>query len=241
MILLQLICNAILLWLVYYWLGIGEGTAGDLLWSALVALAIAGAACWLHGAAFDYFGESRRKLLPAMRRTVRNVPALLAAMVALTGVYLLLSVIGGWSPRPAFRIASYLTLELRKPVRPSTVELWFTVALWLVKWMAVPVLALPMLAGIASHGWAGFREFGWRARRWWYWLATPVLATLALWVPFKLYDWVPRTASFGMEMTSFVLRIAAGYLLFLAAWLALVFLTSSGKPRLTQSSTAVSP
>ena len=34
------LANALLLWLGYYWLGLGEGRAAALSWSALVALAL---------------------------------------------------------------------------------------------------------------------------------------------------------------------------------------------------------
>jgi len=241
MIPLELAGNALLLWLAYYWLGIGEGTAGQLLWGAAVALAITAAACWMHGAAFAYFGPAKRRVRPALASALRNILPLLLAAAALVGVYFLLSQCAGWSARPAFRIASYLTMKLRKPVKPSSVLRWFQVAIWLMDWMVVPVLVLPMMAGIAGRGWAGFRDFGARLRQWLYWIETPALALAAFWVPFRLYDWVPRTHSFGMEMTSFVLRIAAGYLLFVGAWLALVFVTSAGTPRFTQSKTAVSP
>jgi hypothetical protein len=44
--------NALLLWLVYYWLGLGEARATAVAWSATVALIIIAGACWLHGAAF---------------------------------------------------------------------------------------------------------------------------------------------------------------------------------------------
>jgi hypothetical protein len=241
MIPLQLAGNALLLWLAYRWLWIGEGTASELLWSAVVALAIAAASCWMQGAAFAYFGSAKRQLRPALSGALRNVLPLLVAAIALAALYFLLYQSSGWSARPAFRIASYLTMKLRKPVKPSSVLRWFQAAIWLMEWMVVPVLVLPMMAGIAARGWAGFRDFGARVRNWLYWIETPALALLAFWVPFRLYDWVPRTHSFGMEMTSFVLRIGVGYLLLVGAWLALVFVTSAGTPRFTQSKTAVSP
>ena len=63
----------------------------------------------------------------------------------------------------------------------------------------------------------------------------------ALWIPLQLMGWAPHVGGFGMEMFSFVVRLIAAYLLFVGAWLALTFLTSGGNPRVTQSSTAVSP
>src|SRR6185369_3750523 len=47
--------NALLLWLGYYWLGIGESRAASLLWSAVVALVLLCLSACLHGAAFAYF------------------------------------------------------------------------------------------------------------------------------------------------------------------------------------------
>ncbi|HEX3748820.1 MAG TPA: hypothetical protein VHW09_33070 [Bryobacteraceae bacterium] len=231
MIPLQVVGNALLLWLGYYWLGIGEGTGGQLLWSAAVALALAAAACWLHGAAFAYFGPAKRQLRPALGTALRHVLPLLVAAVGLAALYWLLAQCAGWSASPAFRIASYLTMKLRKPVKPSSVLRWFQSAIWLLEWMVVPVLALPMISAIAGRGWAGFRDFGARLRSWLYWIETPLLALLAFWVPFRLFDWVPKAHGFGMEMTSFVLRFGVGYLLCIAVWLLLVFVTVRGTPR----------
>ena len=50
---LHLVANALLLWLGYEWLGVGESTALRLAWSALDALAILALVCWLHGATWS--------------------------------------------------------------------------------------------------------------------------------------------------------------------------------------------
>ena len=59
-------------------------------------------------------------------------------------------------------------------------------------------------------------------------LKCPLLLLCALWVPFRLLDWVPHMGSFAMEMVSFVVRLLVAYLLFVAAWLLLAFFTSGG-------------
>ena len=107
--------------------------------------------------------------------------------------------------------------------------------------MVLPVLWLPMVAGIASLGWRGFRAVGSRWRKPLYWVEAPVLLLMAAWLPLKLLAWVPEMAGFGLQMASFAARAAAAYLLFVAGWLAIAFVTSGGKPRLTQPKTAVSP
>jgi hypothetical protein len=102
---------------------------------------------------------------------------------------------------------------------------------WLVRWMIVPVLLLPMMSAVASGGWRGFRAVGALARQWLYWVEAPLLLLCTLRLPLKLLGWAPHFGGFGWEMVSFVLRAAAAYVLFVAAGLALAFVTSGGKLR----------
>jgi hypothetical protein len=76
LILLHLIGNALLLWLGYYWLGLGEARASAVAWSAAVALLIVAGACWLHGAAFA------RGFAPASRHLPWTVFVALVAITA---------------------------------------------------------------------------------------------------------------------------------------------------------------
>ena len=221
----QLVGNALLLWLGYYWLGLGETRASTLAWSTLVALLLLTLECWLHGATFAYFSDTRR--LP-----LRRLAPLVISALALLAIYAALAQWSAYSSQPAFKIASYLTMTLRKPVKPATVLNVFNIALWLVRWMVVPGLALPILCGIATRQ---------HSRKWWYWIATPALLVCALWLPLKLMGWTPQAGSFGMQMFSFVVRLLIAYLLFVGAWLVLAFLTSGGSPRATQSNTVASP
>ena len=54
--------NALLLWLGYYWLGLGESRASTLAWSALVALFLVTLECFLHGSTFAWFSLPKRWL-----------------------------------------------------------------------------------------------------------------------------------------------------------------------------------
>jgi hypothetical protein len=235
---LHLAGNALLLWLGYYWLGLGESRAGALAWSAVVALALLVGACWLYGGAFAYFRAPGAGVRGAFQTALRNLPALAAFAIVLLAIYGLLDQLQDYSGRPAFSIASWLTLKLRKPVKPATVLRVFQCALWLVRWVVVPVLAAPVFAGLASGGWRG----AFARRRWrWYWIEAPVLLLAALWLPARLLGWVPHAASFGMEMASFAARAAAAYLLFAAGGLGLALRTSGGKPEVSQRKTVASP
>ena len=100
----------------------------------------------------------------------------------------------------------------------------------MVRWVLLPADLLPLFSGVAARGWRGFGEFGWRRYSRLYRLEVPLLTLCALWLPLRLLNWVPRVSGFTMEMASFVLRVGAGYLLFVSAAMLLAFLTSRGKP-----------
>jgi hypothetical protein len=231
--------NALLLWLGYYWLGLGESRAGALLWSVLVAAFLVCLTCLLYGASFAFFAG--RSVKAAFAAAQRHLAPLVAVAIALLAVYVLLLRFADAMDNPGFRLASWLTLKLRKPVKPATVQGIFHAVFWVVRWAVVPVLILPMVSAIASRGWAGFQAIASRCRVWRYWIEVPGLLLVALWEPLKLIGWVPHMHSFGGEMTSFVIRATVAYLLFVAGWLVLAFVTSGGKPRLTQPSTVSSP
>jgi hypothetical protein len=242
MAMVHLAANAALLWLGYYWLGVGETRISTLAWSACVAVLLISLTACVYGAPLVFFqGKDYARAPMAWRTALRNLLPLVIAMIGIATIYGLLARWAGYSIRPAFQIASFLTLKLRIAVLPASVARVFNVVLFVVRWGVVPVLVLPMAAAVASQGWTGFRAIGSLVRRWLYWIEVPVLLLCTIWLPLKLLAWVPRLNSFGTETVSFVLRAFVAYLLFGAAWLALAFVTSSGKPRLTQSSTPTSP
>jgi hypothetical protein len=222
--------NALVLGLAYYWLGIGESSAGALVWSAALAVVILSMACCLHGGALVFFrADQPRSLSAAFRTVLRHMAPLLAAVILIAAVYWLLAQWAAYSATPALRIASWCTLKLRKPIKPATVLRAFDLVLALVRWMAIPVFVLPMFSGIAARGWRGAAEFGRHRRSRFYWFAAPVLLLCALALPWQLVGWVPRVPSFTLEMLSFMVRAAAAYLLFIAGWMFLASVTSGGK------------
>ncbi|MGO9256597.1 MAG: hypothetical protein ACLQU1_09885 [Bryobacteraceae bacterium] len=236
---IHLPANAALLWLGYYWLGVGESRTATLLWSAFLALLLACLVCWLHSATFACL---RGAALPdAFRKTLRHLLPVLLLAVAMVVLYSLLTRWADYSRQPAFTIASYLTLKLRKPVKPAAVLRVFDAALWLMRWMVLPVFLLPLISGVAARGWAGFGEIARHARAWRYWIAVPVLLVCAFWLPFRLLGWTPHLASFAMQMISFSLRLLAAYLLFVGAWLLLAFFTAGGRPVRGQSKSVAAP
>lgn len=232
----HLIGNALLLWLGYVWLGIGEDSQLHLVASVAVFLAFGLAALWLHGTALALFAqESTTSFAAAGWTTLRRLPWLFLLAVIVALVYILLSYCYGAFDHGAFVIASWLTMTLRMPVRPASVLSCFHALIWLLRWIVVPAVTLPFAARLVSK--TSLRL----GRRWPYWLAVGGLLLVAVWVPLKLLHWRPITKGFALEVASLVARIGAGYLLFVVALLALEFLTSFGKPPASHPSTVVSP
>jgi hypothetical protein len=211
----HLLGNAILLWLAYYWLGVGESTISRLIWSALLAVLMLAAAVWLHGSGFSDFKTALQNLLPLC----------VFAIIVLT-FYGVLAWWKDYSSAPAFKIASYITLKLRKPLKPATVQTIFNGILWLVRWWILPSYLLPSAAKVASDGWQGYRRFQ-ASIRWLYWIEVIALLLAGIWLPLKLIVWVPALTSFSMQMMSFIIRAAVAYLLFVTSCLLLEHFSAS--------------
>jgi hypothetical protein len=228
---LHLIGNALLLWLGYMWLGMTEADRPHLAGSAAVLLAFGLGALWLHATALAFFGGDSAAASTALRR----LPRLFALAVVVALIYGLLLYYYGAFDHIAFTIGSFATMTLRRPVPPARVLACFHACIWLLRWVVVPALALPLAARIVS------KTSPRLLRRWPYWLAVGALLLCAFWVPLRLLDWIPKANGFGMQTASFAVRIGFGYLLFVAALLTLEFFTSAGRPRSSQPSTVVSP
>ena len=241
LLLCQLVGNALLLWLGYYWLGLGEANGLQLSWSAIVILLLLALTLWLHGSAFAFFRTSE-DLTPSAVRVFRHLPALAALALFALLCYGLLAWWQTHLAREGFLIASYLTLTLRHPVKPSTTVRALEATLWTLRWIVLPVIFLPLLSEIAVDGWSGFSKRSFRRqRKWMYWIEVGALLLCGLWVPFKLLHWIPEWKNFNLPLLSFTARASSGYLLFIASLLMLAFLTSAGKPRFTQENTVGSP
>jgi hypothetical protein len=236
--LFHLIANAVILWLGYYWLGVNESQTSTLLWSGSVALVLVAAICCTYAAPLVFFGE-RAGTVTAWKTAARHLLPLVCVALVAGLVYWLLSRVT--FQNAAFQLASGMTLTLRKPVKPASVLRVFNAAFWLVRWMVIPVLLLPVTAKIAGLGWGGFRDFGQGLRVWRMWILVPVLLACAFLLPLRIVQWAPDVDGFWAQSASFVVRAGAAYLLFGAAWLLLAFITLRGRPDVTQLNTVVSP
>lgn len=239
LVLLHLIGNAALLGLGYYWLGVGESDGPMLALSIGTLLLFVAGAVWLHGVSLAYFRGFGQDLRPVLTRVARHLPALMVLAIAVFALYMWL---GGWNPSSMLlSIASFFTMTFQKPVRPGDVLTIFQGVLWALRWWILPVLLLPVAAAIADRNWRGFGDFGRQLRDWKLWLLVPALLFAGVWVPLRLAAWTPVKGNFGAETVSLIVRLGAGYLLFVVSCLAVAFITSRGKPAFSQLTTATSP
>jgi hypothetical protein len=238
---LHLAGDALILWLGYTWLGMGESDTGRLALSAMILALFGCSAVWLHGTAFVHFdGAAGSSLRRAGGVALRHLPPLLLLAVLACVVYALLTWLYGSLGRPAFVIGSYLTMLFRRPVPPARVLDTFHVLIWLLRWLVVPALLVPVAARIAVAGWRGFR-FSPQSKRALYWMQVCLLLLGAVWLPMKLLAWIPGMPNFGAEMASFLIRLAVAYLLFACVLLTLEWRTAGGRPLLTQPRTSSTP
>ncbi len=214
MIALHAIGNAVLLWLAYYWLGVGESTVPRLVWSAALALMIVCAALVLQGGAHA----------GSVKTAARNLLPLLAIALVAGLLYAGLAWWSGAISDEAVRAGSWLTLKTRKPVKPENIERALRIVLWLMRWVVAPWLVVPVASAAASAGFGAFRLSSWR-RKALYWLWMPALVVIALWAPLRLMGWVPQIENFWGQMASFAARAVVAYLLLTGGLLVLARLS----------------
>jgi hypothetical protein len=227
---IQLVGNAAALYLGYYWLSIGEARVGLLAWSFTIALLTTLLFLWMHGAGLAYGRDPHGS---PYRAALRNLPGLLVAVLVVLIVYIALGKLQDLCGNPAFRLASWLTLKLRKPIKPTAVLRIAAAVFWTLRWVIFPILLMPWISAIAS---TGFRTRRSAPVTWMQRVLIPLLLLCALWLPFPLLHWRPFMSGFAPEMASLIVRALVAYLLFAGGLLAL-----EGMPLFTQRSRAVSP
>lgn len=232
--------TALLLWLVYRWLGLDESDGFHLIGSFALAAAIILGFAWLNGFALAKFsGLSLRRA--AGRGLITILPFALLSILALA-IYGTLAWVQSKYSQPAFVVASFLTLHLRKPIPPSAIRTVFHLILLLLEWCIVPALLLRLAANIAAAGRISLRTHAGRVRSSiLFAMVVAALLVCAIWIPLKLFFWIPEIASFNGQFASLIVRVCAGYLLFVACILFLEFVTVAGTPAETQASTVSWP
>jgi hypothetical protein len=226
--LVQFAGNAIIIALFLGWLQVPEAHWWQLLFQALLILALIAAVLVLHGGTLAYFQSAHEN------RTAQLVPAFQTALkhvLALAVCVFLLHFAWGWSGHlynfqtsfPGY-LRSEFPAWLRRMISEPALDNTYTFLLFVLRWVILPGLLLPFLLFCAEKGFRGliaFRDWGKTVRNLAYWVALIVAAIVGVYFVEVVMGWRldPTTSTFRGEQASFVMRQLLAYLLALFSWL----------------------
>jgi len=229
--LLQFLVNPILAGLFAAWLLIPEAKLWQLAFNVLLAVVIVAAALLLHAGTLNYFSDQFRGQPPvaiktAFGRALRNfAPIVVCAVV----FYLVWTLAGGlvvYQETFLTYVRSMLPGAVRQHISLGLLTVSFDVLVFLLQWVAVPGLLLPLTLRAADQGFRGFGRSGWKTWRITiasvqYWLILAVAALLGVYGSNTLLGWRPSSESptFAGETANLVLRMVLAYGLGLFSWM----------------------
>lgn len=204
--LMEAVGNLALFALGYYWLALPTSSIGNVILSvALVVLMMAMAAYLI---AFAFNRDARA--------SVRRIPALLTWLGISGAVWAGFAYLLSFAPAIDLWIDSALTFATRIPVQIPYISRGVLLIGLLI--LALRLL-LPVAARAANYGADGLRD--WRpvplSLR--YIAAVIAWVLIGLWIPWRLFWWIPTITSFAGQMASFVLRAGVAFALFTGGWL----------------------
>jgi hypothetical protein len=215
---LHLFVNAALLAAATFWLLIPEEHIWQLLFAVLSALLMIFALLWLHSATFVYATNPD----PTKFRSVFTIKVGRMAWLLLGLLALLWSmhIIHGWNDS-RWQIGGYLYAKVPHSMRPmsgeavyvSALENFFSVLIWYF----LPAIFLPAIA--AKIGGYSPRAALRAWTSWLYWVIMIVITVFGVWLPGKIFEWVPGE-TLHAQTIGLIIRLCAAYLLSTGAWLA---------------------
>lgn len=228
--LLQFLVNPLLFALSTFWLLIPVASAFHIALNILAAVLLLAAFLLLHAGTLNYFyshpENESAPLRNAFASALRNLLPVALCAVVLYLLFLLASGVGAYTNAFPPYLRSIMPAFLRRQVGLSTIQALFDALLFLLRWVLVPGLILPFLAG-ASH--SGFRGLGRRGFAGWkqtvfslsYWGLLLLAALVGVLATQGIMGMTPdfRTSKYAQERTSLILRASASYLLGLSAWM----------------------
>jgi hypothetical protein len=228
--LLQFFMNPILLGLFAAWLLIPEARIWQLALNVLLAVVIAATALVLHAGTLNYFSDQCREeaatITTAFGRALRHFASI--AMFAIV-FYVVWSVAGGLE-RYHETIPTYfrstLPASIRGHVSLGALTSIFGALVFLLQWVVVPGLLLPLALLSADQGFRGFGRVGWKSWRTTiasihYWWILALAAFLGVYGSQTILGWRPSTESptFAGETANLIFRLLLAYGIGLFSWM----------------------
>ena len=231
--LLNLFGNAAILASWYCWLQIPDAHGWQVVWTAAQALLTIAFVLWLRARTVAWFrvSESRNqeKISPAFRRGWRHAIPL--------GIWFAVLVVVGWIIISVGNYTPQFSVWIRQKVNagpaPRNVMHGTDWLLFVVLWVVLPAIWIPLATTIAAVGFSGahMRRSLRVLRRPLYWLLYCVLMALAAWVPYKLVTWIPDLSTLRQQAWSAGLRFVAAYILVITAGLGLMWMAGERTDR----------
>jgi hypothetical protein len=226
--LLNFITNAAALAAWYLWLLFPDAHGWQVAGSVLVAVTIVVLMLWVRAGTLAYcrvtaFRESGA-VWRAFRQSLRHLVAL-----ALWGIVLLALVCWlVWLRRYPPQFGVWLWQQLPGMLRVASPHQLMHGAdwlLWILIWVIVPAVWLPIATNIAAAGFGQRLVYSLRVlKRPMYWLWFCLLMGVGVYVPYKLIWWIPAIDNFRKQAWSVGLRFSAAYVIVITAWIALAWM-----------------
>jgi hypothetical protein len=228
--LLQFLVNPVLAGLFAAWLLIPEARIWQLASNVLLALVIVAAALVLHAGTLNYFSDQSREqpaaIKTAFERALRHIAAIALCAVVFYVVWTLAAGLAGYHETFPTYVRSTLPAFIREHIPLGVLAGLFDVLVFLLQWVAVPGLFMPLILRAADQGFRGFGRTGWKT---WettiaslhYWLILAFAAFLGVYGSNTLLGWRPSSESptFAAETANLVLRMLLAYGLGLLSWM----------------------
>jgi hypothetical protein len=229
--LIQFVANPDLFALASAWLLIPESTTGYVILNFLIAFLVFVAIIALHGGTFVYFYERARggesTLKHAFLRATRNLLPLFFFLVVF---FFLRMLIGMVDEQYQYSFPTYLRstfpVSWRNHISYQFLVTAFSAIIFVFRWIILPGLLLPFVAGAAIHG---FGVFGRRGIRGWlrlvrsvsYWLILALAVLVGVFAADHLAYWTGDMSSstYRRQLFSATIRLTGAYILALSAWM----------------------
>ena len=231
--LLNLVANAAALALWYHWLLVPDAHGWQVALSAALALLIVFGVVWLRAGTLAWFRvaefRTQSAIGSAFRRGLRHIVPL--------AVWFGLGVIVGWLLLSAGNYVPQFSVWIRQKVNagpsPRNVMHGSDWVVFVVRWIVLPALWLPVattIAGVGLSGGHAVRSFR-VLRRPLYWISLCVLIAMGVWLPYRLVTWVPDLKTLHQQAWSAGLRFAAAYIILITGFILLIWMVGERTDR----------
>lgn len=231
--LLNLLGNAAVVAVWYYWLLIPDAHGWQVAWSAVLALITVLFVLWLRAGTLAWFRvaefRAQSTIGGAFRRGLRHLIPL--AIWAALGACIAWIILRAGSYTPQFSV--WIRQKANAGPSPRNVMHGSDWLLFVLLWIVFPALWAPVATTIAATGFSGghigrsFRVL----RQPMYWISLCILIGIGVWVPYKLVTWTPELTTLRGQAWSAGLRFTAAYLVLITAFILLVWMVGERTDR----------